>query len=241
MDGPPAHWSSSAWPHSPPACRARGSIPRRAPRSVPPMPVPGPLERWPASPGLCRAVAPEVAAVFAMVLESSLPADRVRLVPLPAQAFSATPSSGLLGCRPPLRHCLPCVCPGCPASRAGGPGACWTWRAPAVVAGFSPSAMPWAWWRAEPCLQASSLACHSVPGAVSPWGAGGRFRPCSAGSHRLTSPQIRTVRACSPVRTRRQSAPLRGGYGPRVRPSPPSSRAAFAFAVRSSPRLRPPS
>jgi hypothetical protein len=62
----------------------------------------------------------------------------------------------------------------------------------------------------ETFLPASSMPFHRVPMEVSPRGGGGGCSPFRA-KHRLTSPTIRMLLACSPVRTTRQSAPLRGG------------------------------
>src|SRR4029434_2298010 len=61
-------------------------------------------------------------------------------------------------------------------------------------------------------LQASYISLHSVPVDVSPCGVGVVFGPFSEGSHRLTSPKIRTLLEFSTVRTRRKSAPFRVRY-----------------------------
>ena len=151
--------------------------------------------------------------VRAMVLRDLPPADRVRLGPLPAQALVQHPPAGCWGVvHPSVTACRVCalvVLRHAPEGqeRVGRGSHQQFWKV------FHPLPCRVRGGAREPFLQASSLACHSVPVEVSPWGEGGRFRPCSAGSHRLTSPKIRTVLACSPVRTRRQSAPLRVGYG----------------------------
>jgi hypothetical protein len=64
----------------------------------------------------------------------------------------------------------------------------------------------------ETFLQASSMPFHGVPGDVSPWGGGMGGSPFREDFPRLTSPKMRTLLACSLVRTRRKSAPLRVGY-----------------------------
>ena len=68
-----------------------------------------------------------------------------------------------------------------------------------------------AWWRDRSLLQPSYIAFHGVPIDVRPRGIGGGFGPFDERFHRLTSPKIRTLRDFSTVRTRRKSAPCRGG------------------------------
>jgi hypothetical protein len=63
----------------------------------------------------------------------------------------------------------------------------------------------------ETFLQASYMPCHRVPVEVSPRGVGGFCSPFSDGYHRLTAPKRQTLLDCSPVRTKRKSAPLRVG------------------------------
>jgi hypothetical protein len=55
------------------------------------------------------------------------------------------------------------------------------------------------------------MALHGVPVDVGPRRGGMFFGPFSEDFHRLTSPKLQTLLEFSTVRTRRKSAPLRGG------------------------------